>query len=243
MRRSEDVILLLGLWQVATESGLPAPFRIGGHYVTVAGASASTPLIAFSDPYTDRAEFGGAGRVIPNPHLTLHAYLNTITDTVHNDAAFISHDAYNAVSTTIPTPPSIWGPAGYIQNCAGANAFLGQNVGDFPNSTVRTCLDNLPVFAEVEYAVAVSPITATIPCSPTVNIAVASGVIDVKGNKVPAAQDETPVTIREKPTAVLMQSLKAAEQYSVALLASALLAGVALIAGIGWALRRRQRAQ
>ena len=165
VRRSEDVILLLGLWQVADISGQQVPFRIGGHYVTVAGANAATPTIAFSDPYTDRAEFGGAGRVIPDPHLTLHTWPGTITDTVHNDAAIISHDVYTVTATS--TPGGTWGPFGYIQNCASCERLPGSECGRLsPMSTILTCSDALPVFAEVEYAVAASPITPTVQLQP-----------------------------------------------------------------------------
>ncbi len=57
VRRSEDVILLLGFWQQLPSGGF---VRLGGHYVAVAGVNAMTPTIAFSDPYTDR----GGDRVV-----------------------------------------------------------------------------------------------------------------------------------------------------------------------------------
>ena len=199
------------------------------------GSTALTPTIAFSDPYTDRAELGQPGRVIPNPHLTLHPAPAWITDTVHNDAAIISHDAYVAISTT--TPGGVWGPAGYIKTCAEANAFVGQNVGDIGNLPI-VCDNQLPVVTEVEYAVAASPITPTIRCDPTVNIAVASGVVDALNNKLPAVQDETPVKI-QVPTAVALRSLRASGQNAVGVWAVALV-GTTVVGWGLWSARRRR---
>jgi len=193
VRRSEDVLLLLGFWQFHDISGQQVPFRIGGHYVTVAGANVMTPTIVFSDPYSDTAEFGQMGRVIPNPHLTLHASQAPTHDTVHNDASLLSHDAYTVTATS--THGDTWGPWQYIRKCAEANAFKGQNVGDFPNNSLLTCDDALPVFAEVEYAVAVSPNSNTVMCSPTTNIAVVAGATTPGTGFVwPAVQSEAAVT-------------------------------------------------
>ena len=63
VRRSEDVILLVGFWQVPATGG-PAK-RLGGTYVTSSGVDFLNSKIAFSDPYRDNAEAGGAGRVLP----------------------------------------------------------------------------------------------------------------------------------------------------------------------------------
>jgi hypothetical protein len=236
VRRSEDVILLLGFYQLFGNP--PTPERIGGHYVTVAGVNAMTPTIAFSDPYTDRAEIGWPGRAIPAPHLSLHTPSAWITDTVHNDAAIVSHDAYTVIAPV--TPYSMWAPQGYIGTCAQANAFAGQNTGDVAN--LAACVVGQPVFTAVEYAVAVSPITPTVICSPTVNIAVASGVIDLLNNKLPAAQDETPVTIVDKPTAVFLRSLQGTAPNMVGLWAAALI-GVALLGWGVWSVLRRRAAR
>lgn len=237
VRRSEDVILLLGFYQYYGTQPNVTPFRIGGHYVTVAGVNVMTPTIAFSDPYTDRAELGQPGRVIPNPHLSLHSSAWT-TDTLHNDAAILSHDTYLKIDTN--TPGGVWGPSGYIMTCAEANAFVGQNEGDVPNAPIA-CNNLQPVITEVEYAVAVSPspvISQTVRCDPTVNIAVASGVVDALNNELPAVQDETPVRIQE-PNAVGLRSLQASGQNAVGVLAAALV-GTAVVGWGMWSVRRRR---
>ncbi|HSQ27096.1 MAG TPA: hypothetical protein VLM80_08220, partial [Anaerolineales bacterium] len=58
--RSEDVILLLGIWEYL-DPGIWQ--RVGGHYVTVAGVDPNQRQIAFSDPYLDAAELGLPGRI------------------------------------------------------------------------------------------------------------------------------------------------------------------------------------
>jgi uncharacterized repeat protein (TIGR01451 family) len=186
VRRSEDVILLLGFYQEIP--GQPPSYaeRVGGHYVTVAGVNSLTQTIAFSDPYYDLAEAGGPGRVLPNPHVVPHP------TTLHNDAAYVSDDVYNYQVTQ--TPGGTWGPQGYVPynpsvGCPQIANFQGQNGGG------RTCqpTDGY-LWAEVEYAVAVSPITQTIMCDPTHNIAVVGGT-DSLGNPQPVKQSEPPVHV------------------------------------------------
>jgi PKD repeat protein len=191
-RRSEDVILLLGFWQPVP--GTPNYIRIGGHYVTVAGIDSRHNLVGFSDPYLDRAEAGLPGRVLPNPHLPLHSAAPP--DELHNDARFASHDVYNTMGTG--TPGGIWGPVSYAATCDDILNFAGQNEGDFPNST-SGCNPGLPIFTEVEYAVAVSPITPTLLCKPTDNFAVVSGAIDVATVTVPEAQGHAQVQVNKPP--------------------------------------------
>ncbi len=175
--------------------------------------------------------------MIPDPHLSLHPAPVWITDTVHNDAKYVSHDAYLADLSPAPvTPGGIW-HVDYAQTCDDISNFMGQNVGDLPNDPVA-CLAT-PIFTEIEYAVAVSPITPTIRCDPTVNIAVASGVVDELQNELPAAQDETPVRVEEKPTAVGLRSLQGTGQNAVDVLAAALVGAVVVGWGL-WSVRRRR---
>ena len=189
VRRSEDVVLLLGFWQ-ALPTFPPSYVRVGGHYVTVAGANSITPTIGLSDPYLNRAEQGGSGRVLPAPHVALHVPL---TDTVHNDAKYVSHDAYAADLTPV-TPAGVWEITGYASTCADVNNFLGQNIGDFSN--FPSCQAGSPIITEVEYAVAVSPTTPTNICEPTNNIAVVSNAQDVLGNTF---EDESAVPVDIQP--------------------------------------------
>jgi hypothetical protein len=192
VRRSEDVILLLGFWHELPTGGFE---RAGGHYVTVAGIDSLNQRIAFSDPYRDWAEAGFPGRVLPNPHGGLHPSPGPISDTVHNDAKFASHDVY-AIAPS-PSPGGAWGPEDYALTCGEILSFAGRNEGDFPNT--MPCDPDLPIFTEVEYAVATSPITPTILCKPTDNFAVVSGAVDEYGNEVPEAQGHAQVKVNKKP--------------------------------------------
>ena len=182
VRRSEDVILLLGFWT-------PWGDRVGGHYVTVAGIDSLNKLIGFSDPYRDRAEAGGLGRILPNPHPhPLPA------SEVHNDAKFASHDVYQLAPVGIPGfPAGSWGPAGYANLCDEIQNFAMQNSGDWPNS--YSCSPGEPILTIVEYAVAVSPLEKTLICAPTNNIAVVSEAVDEFDVPLPEAQAHTPVSV------------------------------------------------
>ena len=85
---------------------------------------------------------------------------------------------------------------------------------------------------------AVSPITQTVRCDPTVNIAVASGVVDALNNELPAVQDETPVRI-QVPNAVGLRSLQGSGQNAGGVLAAALV-GTAVVGWGLWSARRRR---
>lgn len=162
--RSEDVILLLGFWELRTDGTWE---RVGGHYVTVVGIAPDGAQIAFSDPYRDNAEAGGPGRVLPAPHMLPHP------TTLHNDAAFVSHDIWRTATTD--SPGGSWGPAGYAGDPTWWQNFTYQNVPDEFGQMTGSWLGG-PVQVEVEYAIAVSPVelgtatptaTATATRSPT----------------------------------------------------------------------------
>lgn len=156
--RSEDVILLLGFWELRADGMWE---RVGGHYVTVVGIAPDGAQIAFSDPYRDNAEVGGPGRVLPGPHLLPHPA------TLHNDAAFVSHDIWRTVATD--SPGGSWGPAGYAQDPTWWQNFAYQNVPDEFGQVTGAWLGG-PVQVEVEYAIAVSPVepgTVTPTATPT----------------------------------------------------------------------------
>jgi len=145
VEKSEDVLLLLGFWQLG-QDGLWR--RLGGHWVTVAGINGRDRTIAFSDPYWDWAEDPiGQGRVLPFQDHPLHEEDHVL----HNDALYVSHDVW--VVTDTQSPGGTWGPMGY-------NEFLDWRpfAGVNPHPCHEFSQDlGEPVVAEVEYAVAVSP--------------------------------------------------------------------------------------
>ncbi len=157
VERSEDVILLIGFWQ----DSLIGWRRVGGHYVTAAGVDSLRRLIAFSDPITDAAEVGGWGRVLPPGHPAGHS------PALHNDARFVSHDLYRIVETH--SPGGTWGPWGYTRWLPLAN-FRDLNTPDEFLGFQGSYNPQMPVWAEVEYAIAVSPVepgTVTPTATPT----------------------------------------------------------------------------
>ncbi len=143
--RSEDVVLLIGFWQMQGDAWR----RIGGHYVTAAGVDTQGPALAVSDPYVDSAESGGAGRVMPWAHGAPHAA------PLHNDVQFASHDLYIVQGTN--SPGGVWGPEHYAVNTMLLQNFAGQNVPDEFAQMAGTWQPGSVVVAEVEYALAVSP--------------------------------------------------------------------------------------
>jgi uncharacterized repeat protein (TIGR01451 family) len=158
VEHSEDVILLLGFWQDQGGEWV----RLGGHYVTVPGVDKQGGFIAFSDPYYDGAEYAwplaypagtptvmgrvADGWLIPHPPYHSHA------PTVHNDAGNVSHDIYYVGPTD--SPGGVWGPWGYVEGgWPSVEPFWGQNgTVDYPTPTGD------PIQAEVDWAVAVSPV-------------------------------------------------------------------------------------
>jgi len=152
VERCQDVILLLGFWTAEDDYMPPeAWWRVGGHYVTCAGVNSSGMQLAISDPFLDNAGAGGPGR-IPVPHPWPH------NSSVHNDTQYVSHDIYDVIPSF--TPGGWWALQNYgFGNPAIAN-FIGQNPN--PNSNLSTgpyLGPQYPLHVEIEYAVAVSPIT------------------------------------------------------------------------------------
>jgi hypothetical protein len=156
VERSQDVILLLGFWQLQDHGGGPVWFRIGGHYVTAAGVDRPGGLIAFSDPILDATEVGlTPGRVrgiLPHMHAGP-------PELYHNDAQNVSHDIYAAVPTV--SPGGVWGPEDYAALLGGGvSNFVLQNSSDAIDAEeppVGPPFGPEPIIAEVEFALEVSP--------------------------------------------------------------------------------------
>jgi len=155
VERSEDVILLLGFWQLGPPSGW---VRVGGHYVTVAGINSTDTQIAFSDPFFDNAEGGAPGRVLTGT-LMGHSPVPGHAPVIHNDAGNVSHDIYG-INLAAATPfASNWEIMGYpyFPPVFSFN-FQGQNCPDELTQFQGTWEPiGGPIFVEVEYAIAMSP--------------------------------------------------------------------------------------
>jgi len=154
LEKCEDVTLLLGFWQL-DPTGIW--YRVGGHYVTVAGIDSQGLLIAFSDPFVDNAEAGRPGVVRPGPHGYPH------DPAVHNDTLFASHDIYAAL---VPGPGGSPGNPNFEVNYNDYEVDLwyelianmeGQNTPEKFEGQTGPFNPSLPVYTEIEYAVIVSP--------------------------------------------------------------------------------------
>jgi len=109
--RCQDVVLLIAPWTYDE----PFWYRYdeAAHFVTVAGLNASTGEIVLSDPILDNAEAGGYGDV-PIPHS--HTPPPEPPYVTHNDAKYVSHDAYHVIMDECPGGPlTIWDYAGQPQ--------------------------------------------------------------------------------------------------------------------------------
>ena len=94
LRRCQDVILLLGFYQLVAENGSSFYVRVGGHFVTTAGVNERERMIGLCDPWFDTVA-GDNGPLVPGPgrfgipHDPVQHANNQ-----HNDADFVSHDIY-----------------------------------------------------------------------------------------------------------------------------------------------------
>ena len=127
----------LGGWSNFTS--VPA-FEMG-HCVTIAGVNSSTFELLISDPWQDAYEAGMVpqGRS-PAPHLYPHPA------TVHNDAQYVSQDAYVTGTWVIPPPPPPGYPPtvlelkGYLQTMgfdASNHAFIRAAVATSPQNVTE----------------------------------------------------------------------------------------------------------
>ncbi len=146
--RSQDVILLLGFWEL-TPAEPAGCHRIGGHYVTVAGVCTTETAICISDPWLDRNEGEPpAGSAHPSA--------------VHNDAQFVSgphgsidHDKYNigVVNAMCVASPFRHQLRDYPIGPSDVFNFQMMNDGDIPSQPYG----GGPLVTILEYAVIICP--------------------------------------------------------------------------------------
>ena len=149
IEKCQDVVLLLGFWQFnpVTQQWV----RVGGHYVTCAGVDSPNWMLAVSDPYIDAAEMGlTKGTVLPPPP---HPHTGP-PETVHNDAAYVSHDVY-----TVGPSGSPGGPFGFNEY---PSEYIIDNFGSCQNTPDEYLqydgeyLPGFPINTEIEYAIVTS---------------------------------------------------------------------------------------
>jgi hypothetical protein len=144
VRRSQDVILLLGFYEY---QGTPNCVRVGGHYVTVAGVCSTETAICISDPWFDMQE--GVG----------HA------SAVHNDARFVSgphgtvnHDKYRVAPPPMPVCP-VPGQAALPTYPAGpTDVYNFEFQNPFDPGVVQSPYLGGPVLTVIEAALIICPV-------------------------------------------------------------------------------------
>ncbi|MGB8657662.1 MAG: dockerin type I domain-containing protein [Candidatus Zixiibacteriota bacterium] len=150
VEKHENVILLIGFWYSDNNTW----WRVGGHYVTVAGVNSVQSKIALSDPFFDNAETGGPGRVLSGSYLP-HVPIPHTDSTMHNDPGNVSHDSYDA-DLSSPAPAARWWISGYPAASSPdsfMSTFYRQNVPNEFVSSTQAYLPGHSVYSMVEYAV------------------------------------------------------------------------------------------
>jgi len=112
--KCQDVELCLEFWQLTGlgwQQTITNPSLEYGHCVTCAGVNATTSQVLISDPWQDAYEAG----LVPGRSPVLHAHVPPGNTTTHNDAQYVSQDAYTVVQHVFPMPPPPVPPPGYPQ--------------------------------------------------------------------------------------------------------------------------------
>jgi hypothetical protein len=131
-----------GTWQKLYDN----PSLELGHTVTCAGVNSTTSELLISDPWQDAFEAGTDlnGRS-PVPHAYPHA------STVHNDAQYVSQDAYQVAPWMSPPPlppgypPTVYELVGYLQTMGydpTYHAFINAAVATSPSGVHDVAVTN-----------------------------------------------------------------------------------------------------
>ncbi|HBY99738.1 MAG TPA: hypothetical protein DEO84_00315, partial [candidate division Zixibacteria bacterium] len=156
---SQDVILLLGFYEILPSQDCQ---RLGGHYVTCAGACAQEPYLCISDPFFDKNE----GEPPPG---TAHG------STIHNDAFFVSgphgtinHDRFHMAMIGTPTPcgPGLWGLTDYPNRWTQDGLFTFANENAISPGQPMGVYQGGQIVVMVDAALIICPI----PMIPDINV-------------------------------------------------------------------------
>ena len=147
----QDVEVILEFWQLTPLGwqSITEPSLEYGHCVTSAGVNSTASQLLISDPWQDAYEAGNASGRSPVPHAYPH------NSAVHNDAQYVSQDAYSVGSFTLPQMPppppgyplTVWELQGYLQTMGydlSYHAFIRGAIATSPThdiavTNVTTC--------------------------------------------------------------------------------------------------------
>jgi hypothetical protein len=167
----QDVELFLEFWQLTGlgwQQTITNPSLEFGHCVTCAGANTTTTQVLVSDPWQDAYENGTAPGRSPAPHMYPH------NSAVHNDAQYVSQDAYNVTQYSFmppqPPPPldypiTVWELQGYLQTMGydpSYHAFIRGVVATSPAGVHDVAVTNLTSPKKVIFPSFTGNVTATV---------------------------------------------------------------------------------
>ncbi len=150
VKNHENVVLLLGFWFMMSNKW----WRVGGHYVAVAGVNPIESMIAISDPFFDNAENGGSGRVLSGSYID-HTPIPHEDPTLHNDPGNVSHDIYQA-DLSFSNPAGVWQVLDYAVNSDleyYMDIFHQQNVPEEYLTSTQIYVPGQTINTVVEFAI------------------------------------------------------------------------------------------
>jgi hypothetical protein len=151
---SGSIVLLLGLWQNIGDVW----YRIGGHYVSLAGTCFGSSWAAISDPAFDETEKGAKGRILPahDQHPDDHV--------LHNTPGFVSQDVYLSETISLGPYEDIWRLKDYYDgNLPWLSQFEGQNFQPDQEQYAHAYDSTAGVYAVVEYAIIINSKSSAVP--------------------------------------------------------------------------------
>jgi len=145
VQESQMLLVLLGFWQQNDAEWI----RAGGHWTALCCISADGRELRLADPFFDLAAAGYPGQ----------AWGGVPADpAVHNDASWVSYDAYDFVA--VSAPGAQWGPYAY-----GHDVFadvlitsLGQNFAGDLEPYRGSYLEGQEVVVTADYVVVIRPV-------------------------------------------------------------------------------------
>jgi hypothetical protein len=165
----QDVEVILEFWQLTPQGwqSVTNPSLEYGHCVTSAGVNSTASQLLISDPWQDAYEAGNASGRSP----VLHAYPHN--SAVHNDAQYVSQDAYSVGSFTLPSVPppppgyplTVWELQGYLQTMGfdpSYHAFIRGAIATSPTGVDDVAVTNVTSPKKVIFPGYAGNVTATV---------------------------------------------------------------------------------
>ncbi len=152
VRRSQDVILLLGFWYFDEVEEIW--YRLGGHYVNVEGVNIEQFMFSFSDPFINGFCDGLTPGDSSGGVFYVHDHTQNTDPPLHYDAGNVSHDYY-VIGWPSPSPGGFLFIPDYD---VYDPLFYGMNfTPELEPYMAPSATPQYPVHTEIEYAVVICP--------------------------------------------------------------------------------------